>query len=71
MTAQDKVLECFPSGEARKEPALFQQGTDYVTEGNYWVIFSGPDFDADELGRGRSETEAWSDAAGLLGNQAA
>jgi hypothetical protein len=71
VNAQDKVLECFPNGEARNERAICQHGIDFSVEDSYWVIFAGPEFDADELGWGRSETEAWSDAAGLLGNQAA
>jgi hypothetical protein len=71
MTAQDKVFECFPAAEARKEPTIFQHGVDSPIAGGYWAVFAGPDFDAEELGRGRTEVEAWSDAAGLLGNQAA
>jgi hypothetical protein len=71
MTAQERVFECFPNAEARKEPAIFEHGIDSPIGGDYWAIFAGPDFDAEELGRGRNETEAWSDAAGLLGNQVA
>jgi hypothetical protein len=71
MTAQDKVWDCFPRSEAREEPPIFEHGADFPIEGGFWVIVSGPEFDADELGRGRTENEAWSDAAGLLGNQAA
>jgi hypothetical protein len=72
MTAQDRVCECFPDAEARKEPPIFQHGFDSpIGAGYLWAIFSGPRVDAEELGRGRSETEAWADAAGLLGNQAA
>jgi hypothetical protein len=71
MNAQDRVLERFPSGQARKERAPFQPGIDCCTQGYWWVVFAGPEFDSEELGRGRTEAEAWSDAAGLLGNQAA
>ena len=71
MTAQDKVSDCFPQAEARKQQSIIKQGADFLMEGGFWAIYAGPDFDADELGRGRTETEAWSDAAGLLGNQAA
>lgn len=71
MNAQDKVLESYPRSEARKELAIVPHGIDSSVEGNFWVIFAGPGSDALELGRGRSESEAWADAAGLLGNQAA
>jgi hypothetical protein len=71
MTAQDRVFECFPTADARKVPAILQHGFDFPVEDGYWAIFAGPEFDAEELGRGRSQTEAWADAAGLLGNQAA
>ncbi len=71
MTGQDRVFERFPNAEARKEPTIFEHGIDAPIGGGYWAIFAGPEFDAEELGRGKSEIEAWSDAAGLLGNQAA
>jgi hypothetical protein len=71
MTAQDRVFECYPDAEARQAPAIFEHGTDDPIECGYWAVFAGPEYDAEELGRGRSETEAWSDAAGLQGNQAA
>jgi hypothetical protein len=71
MTAQDKVSECFPHAEARKEESNIKHGTGFPIEAGFWVIVSGPEFNADELGWGRTETEAWLDAAGLLGNQAA
>jgi hypothetical protein len=71
MTAQDRVYECFPEAEARQEPAIFEHGIDFPIQGGYWAIFAGHEFDAEELGRGGSESEAWSDAAGLRGNQAA
>jgi hypothetical protein len=71
MNAQDKVLDRFPASVARMEPAVFQHGIDGTIDGGYWAIFEGPGLEAEELGRGKSETEAWWDAAGLLGNQAA
>jgi hypothetical protein len=71
VNAQDRVLQRFPSAQARQDPAIFEQDTGYLFEGGEWAIFAGPGFDAEELGRGRNETEAWSDAAGLQGNQAA
>jgi hypothetical protein len=71
VTAQDRVYECFPDAEARQEPAIFEHGIDLPIDGGYWAIFAGSDFDAEELGRGRTESEAWADAAGLRGNQAA
>ena len=71
MTAQDKVFERFPRAEARLEPPILQHGADSPVDDGYWVIYAGPEFDAEDLGRGRSQTEAWADAAGLLGNQAA
>ncbi len=71
MNAQDRVYDSYPNAEARMEPAMFAYGTEFEIEGADWAIFAGPEFDAEELGRGRSETEAWYDAAGLLGNQAA
>jgi len=71
MTAQDRVFDCYPDAQARQTPEIFQHGTDDLIEGGYWAVFAGPEFDAEELGRGRSEMEAWSDAAGLQGNQAA
>jgi hypothetical protein len=71
MNAQDRVYDCFPQAEVRKEPAIFKHDFEWLVEGGNWVVYAGPEFDAEELGRGRSEIEAWLDAAGLLGNQAA
>jgi hypothetical protein len=71
MTAQDRVFGCFPAAEARPSPAILQHGANDAMEGAFWVVFAGPEFDAEELGWGRTEMEAWSDAAGLQGNQAA
>ncbi len=71
MNAQDRVLERYPRAEARQDPAIFEHGTGYLFEGGEWAIFAGPGFDAEELGRGNIEAEAWLDAAGLRGNQAA
>ena len=71
MTAQDRVYDCFPHAEARETPALYEYGVDIPIDESYWVVYAGPAFDAEELGRGRSEAEAWSDAAGMRGNQAA
>ena len=71
MNAQDMVTRCFPHAEVREQPAIFERGAYSVLEYGYWAIFAGPGQDSDELGRGRSEAEAWSDAAGLRGNQAA
>ena len=71
MTAQDRVFDCFPDAEVRQSPDIFQHGTDCPIVSSYWAVFAGPEFDAEELGRGRTEMEAWSDAAGLQGNQAA
>ena len=66
MDAQDTVLEIYPDAEAREEPAIFQHGQSEPIEAGHWGIFRGSDLDSDELGRGRSETRAWSDAAGRL-----
>ncbi len=71
MTAQDRVYASFPLAEARWEEPRWEYGFDEGGATNYWAIFSGPQWDAEELGRGRDEFEAWSDAAGLRGNQAA
>jgi hypothetical protein len=71
MTAQDRVFDCYPNAEVRQVPAIIQHGMDEPVEGGYWVICAGPECDAEELGWGKSEWEAWSDAAGLQGNQAA
>ena len=77
MTARDLVFDCFPDAVIIKQPAPFDFVVDSVDDAfgsplvhEDWVVVSGPEFDAEELGRGRSETEAWFDAAGLLGNQA-
>jgi hypothetical protein len=71
MDAQDKVFERFPKAEAREEPAIFEHGADSLIDGGYWAVFAGPEFDAEQLGRGKSEAKAWSDAARKLENQAA
>jgi hypothetical protein len=71
MNAEERVRARFPSGEARKEAAEFQWGGHDARDSGWWVIVTGSESDCEELGRGRTETEAWSDAAGLLGNQAA
>jgi hypothetical protein len=71
MTAQDMVFDRFPDAEARQTPPILQHGADHPIEVGYWAIFAGPKFDAQELGRGMSELEAWSDAAALQGTQAA
>jgi hypothetical protein len=70
MNAQDMVLERFPNAVARQAPAILERGLPSFG-GGFWAIFAGPDPDADELGWGKSETEAWLDAAGQRGNQAA
>jgi hypothetical protein len=71
MTAQDRVFDRYPDAEARQAPAIFQFEANDLIECGYWAIYAGPELDAEELGCGRSEMEAWSDAAGLQGNQAA
>jgi hypothetical protein len=71
MNAQDRVFGRFPQAVARVEPVAVQDETEYLVEKSAWVVLAGPEYDAEELGRGRSEIEAWYDAAGLLGNQAA
>jgi hypothetical protein len=71
MTAQDLVLARFPVALAREEQAVFVYDVDAFFEESYWAIYSGPEVDDEELGRGKSESEAWSDAAGQRGNQAA
>jgi hypothetical protein len=71
VTAQDRVFECFPEAEARQTPAILLHGMAVPVEESFWSIFAGPDLESEELGRGKSECEAWSDAAGLRGNQAA
>ena len=63
MDAQDTVLERFPKAEAMEVPAIFEHDAHSLINGGYWAIFAGPGFDADELGRGRSESRAWADAA--------
>jgi hypothetical protein len=71
MSAQDFVTGCYPDALATMARAMFEQGSTHPFDGGEWAILRGPDDDAEVLGRGRSETEAWCDAAGLLGNQAA
>jgi hypothetical protein len=71
MSAQDRVFGCFPTAIAREGRSIVQDEAEYLVEERTWVVFARPERDALELGRGRSETEAWFDAAGLLGNQAA
>jgi hypothetical protein len=71
VNSQDMVIRCFPNAEVREQPAIFELGGYSPFGQGYWAIFAGPGRDADELGRGRSEAEAWLDAAGLRGNQAA
>ena len=71
MSAQDRVFGCFPGAVVRQATFVVQDEAEHLVEESNWVIFTGPEHDALELGRGRSETEAWFDAAGLLGNQAA
>jgi hypothetical protein len=71
MNAQDMVLDRFPESVARLEATILPYDLEALIDGECWAIFAGPESDADEIGRGRTEVEAWSDAAGLLGNQAA
>jgi hypothetical protein len=71
MNAQDRVFGRFPEAVVRKQFVIAQDDAEHLVEESAWTIFAGPEFDAEELGRGRSEIEAWYDAAGLLGNQAA
>jgi hypothetical protein len=66
MDAQDTVFEIYPNAEARQEPPIFQHGQREPIEAGFWGIFTGPDLDSDELGRGHSETKAWTDAARKL-----
>ena len=67
MTAQDKVSECFPRAEARTETACLSRFRSRFSDRKRrpGSIVSGREFDADELGRGKTETEALRDAAGL------
>jgi hypothetical protein len=71
MDAQDRVYRRFPDAEARQEPGIYKHGEKAPVEPGYWAIFSGPDFDANEIGQGRNEARAWSDAARKLEEQAA
>jgi hypothetical protein len=70
MDAQDQVLGQCPKAEGREEPAIFDHDAFSLIGGGYWAVFAGPDFDADELGRGKSESRAWSDAARKFATQA-
>ncbi len=71
MTAQDMVCECFPEAVVREIAPIVVPAVDVMVDSGYWAVFAGPRFEDEELGWGRTETEAWSDAAGLQGNQAA
>jgi hypothetical protein len=71
VNAQEQVLERFPDAEAQNVPPIFEHGATSPLDGGYWAVLVALDREPEELGRGRSETEAWADAAGLLGNQAA
>jgi hypothetical protein len=66
MDDQDKVFSHYPRAEAREEPSIFEHGESRPIEVAHWAVFANPNFDAEELGRGKSEAKAWTDAARKL-----
>jgi hypothetical protein len=66
MDDQDKVFSQYPRAEVREEPLIFEHGEPRPIEVAHWAIFADPNFDAEELGRGKTEAKAWADAARKL-----
>ena len=65
------MTRCFPHAEVREQPAIFERGGYSALEHGYWAIFAGPGREPMNLAGAELRLEAWSDAAGLRGNQAA
>jgi hypothetical protein len=61
---EDAVRQRHPEAEAREHPPQVhpQQAEPYTA--TYWAIYPAPGTDQPEIGRGRTEADAWFDAAG-------
>ena len=71
MDAEEIVLANFPKAEAREEAAVYQHGRFSAIMPGYWAIHPDDDLDSEELGNGRTEAQAWANAASKLGRLAA
>ncbi len=63
MDAEDRVMDRFPSAEAREEAPIFEHGKSSAIESSYWSIHPDDGYDSEELGHGPTEALAWEDAA--------
>jgi hypothetical protein len=68
---QETVYSRYPHAEAREEPPIFEHGEAAPIQTGHWAIFTGPDLELAELGRGVSESKAWADAARKLSRSGA
>jgi hypothetical protein len=66
MDDQEMVFSRYPHAEAREEPSILEHGEAVPIQMGHWGIFTGPDLELAELGRGVSEAMAWADAARKL-----
>ncbi len=66
MEKRDYVLSRYPDAVLVEVPPI-SRGTDSVRlQPGYWVVYSGRDQNAIELGRGESNARAWVEAASRL-----
>jgi hypothetical protein len=71
MDAEELVLASFPKAEAREEAPVYQHGMSSAVMPGYWAIHPNTDLDSEELGHGRTEEQAWNNAASKVGRLAA
>jgi hypothetical protein len=63
MDAEELVLANFPNAESREEAAVYQHGKLSAIMPGYWAIHPDDELDSEELGKGRTEEQAWKNAA--------
>lgn len=66
MDAEELVLANFPKAEAREEAPVYQHGKSLAVMPGYWAIHPDDDLDSEELGNGRTEEQAWKNAASKM-----
>jgi hypothetical protein len=71
MDAEEIVLANFPKAEAREEAPVYQHGKLSAIMPGYWAIHPDADLDSEELGNGRTEAQAWKNAASKMRTLAA
>jgi hypothetical protein len=66
MEKQDFVLRWHPSAIVVEVPPILCGENVALLQPGYWIVYAGSDRDAEELGRGTTESGAWAAAASKL-----